>query len=218
MKTFDEILKDIESRNNHIKSLEAQVESIEKDKADVIEKYMSSSKFMKNENLESIHKKYNDYINEIAPIEKAIEKEKICIKYLENNARLSLLNDNKNIICEVWSKYEGKRHGPKTEEKIFDELKEKTGCYVYIHSGDIAINPINKGNKFRIECGAYNKCEKLRFLDNDNKVVKFDPELIKVFYINNTYFDDVDKITDEVYKTLDELREKEKARLFWETF
>ena len=58
---------------------------------------------------------------------------KIENRILHDNARRALFNEVVPAALEVWKKYEGKKYGPKTEEKIKDETQAATGCCVCVY-------------------------------------------------------------------------------------
>ena len=81
----------------------------------------------------------------------------ITLKILQNNAKIALFNEVMPVALEVLSKYNGKPYGPKTKQKISDEIKEKTNCRFYISSryGSDLFNiyPNDVSNEYSIDCG-----------------------------------------------------------------
>lgn len=56
-------------------------------------------------------------------------------RILKDNARNALFDEVMPKAVEIWNKYAGKRYGEKTKDKIRDEVKKATGCYMYASSG-----------------------------------------------------------------------------------
>ena len=57
--------------------------------------------------------------------EKATKNLSLTIKFLQNNARISLFHDVMPVLLDILSKYKGKPYGEKTREKIAKELEER---------------------------------------------------------------------------------------------
>lgn len=77
---------------------------------------------------------------------------------MNSNAKIALFNEVMPQVLEVLAKYKGKPLGPKTEEKIKNEIKEKTNCYFYILSDRFSqsynIHPIDYNcNVYNVKCG-----------------------------------------------------------------
>lgn len=67
-------------------------------------------------------------------------------KINHDNKRRKLYEEVMPVIIEILNKYDGKRYGEKTREKMNDDLKEKCNCHFYLnnsHSEDIFIAPLN---------------------------------------------------------------------------
>lgn len=66
----------------------------------------------------------------------AVSEKKVDLKLtrmiLESNARFALFSEVVPVVLKVFMKYKGKSFGPKTKEKIYKEIKERTECYYYI--------------------------------------------------------------------------------------
>ena len=71
-----------------------------------------------------------EHLQRIAETQETITNGKLKLKLMQNNARISLFNEVMPIVLEVLQKYNGKPHGEKTSQKIRDEIKEKTNCFV----------------------------------------------------------------------------------------
>lgn len=124
---------------------------------------------------------------------------KIKIEILKDNAAQALFIENIAIICEIWNKYEGKPHGEKTAAKIRDEIKAATGLTVcignsyfdahitiYFYYNDTPRAPFDRLEIIPIWNG-----EKQSALDSNNKIVKLNPENMRVYNCGE-YVEDVD--------------------------
>ena len=119
----------------------------------------------------------------------------ITLKILQNNAKIALFNEVMPVALEVLSKYNGKPYGPKTNQKISDEIKEKTNCRFYISSryGSDSFNiyPNDVSNEYSIDCGTVytNGSQKQILIDNKIQPVKF--EEVQLYYIDSEYVTDI---------------------------
>ena len=114
------------------------------------------------------------------------------------------------IVLEVLQKYNGKPHGEKTSQKIREEIKEKTDCFVYVNSDSFRIVPCGTvGNTYNVECGTkYENGNKKKVLI-DNKINLVSMEDLEVYYINRTYFDDLDTTVTELKRIHAEAQKKQ---------
>lgn len=179
MKTYNEILKEIEKARKALKAME------EKQDALINEVYNAADLRAKA----ALRKENN---NAIIKADQKIIDLKLTIKLLKNNARVALFNELKPVIAELFNKYTGKPYGEKTRDKISNEIKSRTGCrcyieYRYINSQSISIYTGN--NDYNITLG-YPGNSDLKFLE-DNKISKINPDLLQIYYIRRDYFDDI---------------------------
>lgn len=123
-------------------------------------------------------------------------KQKVKQKVLYHNARTSLFFEVLPTIIEVWNKYEGKRHGEKTSEKIRDEICERTNCRIYLtgyKNDTIVINHKDYYFGHFYEVKAYLKYDHNMLIDNVIQNVSMDD-----FQTEKKYIDDVDKYVEEL--------------------
>ena len=119
----------------------------------------------------------------------------ITLKILQYNAKIALFNEVMPVALEVLAKYNGKPYGPKTEQKISDEIKEKTNCRFYISSryGSDSFNiyPNDVSNEYNIDCGTVytNGSQKQILIDNKIQPIKF--EEVQLYYISREYVTDI---------------------------
>ena len=207
MKKFTEILE-------AIKALNAEVQEAENTQKAETERYFATFEGLnikeriaqKKENPEA----ETEHLQRIAETQETITNGKLKLKLMQNNARISLFNEVMPITLEVLQKYNGKAHGEKTSQKIRDEIKEKTNCYVYMNSGSFRIVPCGTvGNTYNVECST-------RYIDGnkkplliDNKINVVSMEDLEVYYINRTYFEDLDTTVEELKRIYTEAKKKQ---------
>ena len=162
MKKFTEILKDVSKAYQTIKKIDEKTEELQNTYLNIV-------------NLKERHEKRKDVENDLVRLEEKKKDLQITIKILNSNAKIALFNEAMPIVLEVLTKYKNKPYGPKTEEKIKDEIKEKTNCSFYIStiysSQSYHIIPLEfSNNNYNIECGA--KCidGKQKKLLDENKI------------------------------------------------
>lgn len=182
MKKFNEIQKDIEKAYQTIKE--------NKEKLDELIDIYSSVK-----GIEEKVKQHKAVKKDMVKLNDEIKDLTISIKILNSNAKIALFNEVMPQVLEVLAKYKGKPLGPKTEEKIKNEIKEKTNCYFYILSDRFSqsynIHPIDYNcNVYNVKCGTkYENGEQKKLLiDNKIQVVEFKDLVI---YSSKEYIDDI---------------------------
>lgn len=198
MKTYNEILNDIQKTRKAIKAAEEKQENI-------------SNKIFNAHGFKEKTEIRKEHANELNKISEKIIDLNITIKLLKNNARVALFNELKPIIAEVLSKYNGKPYGEKTRDKISAEINERVGvrCYIvaeYLHSQQI--NIYTGSNDFNITLG-YPGNSELKFLV-DNKIQPTEPEQFQLYYITRTYFEDIPGSIKEMKKAYKKAVEKQK--------
>lgn len=151
-----------------------------------------------------------EHLQRIAETQETITNGKLKLKLMQNNARISLFNEVMPIVLEVLQKYNGKPHGEKTSQKIRDEIKEKTNCFVYVNSDSFRIVPCGTvGNTYNVECGTkYENGNKKKVLI-DNKINVVSMEDLEVYYINRTYFEDLEATVRELKRIHAEAKQKQ---------
>jgi hypothetical protein len=198
MKTYNEILKDIEKAKKALKAQEAKQNAL------IDEIYNGNDLKSKMEK-----RKENDAT--IIKAEQKILDLKITIKLLKNNARVALFNELKPVIAESFNKYTGKPYGEKTRDKISDEIKTRTGCRCYIYAEYLnsqRIEIYTGNNDYNITIG-YPGNSDLKFLD-DNKIQEIKPDQLQIYYIKRNYFDDIPATIKEMKKAYKKAVEQQK--------
>ena len=200
MKKFNAIIREVNQTRQKIKEVEEKTKEIRKTYLNITD-------------IKERHEKMKTVENDIVKLEEKKEELQITIKILNSNAKIALFNEITPIVLEVLAKYKNKPYGPKTEQKIRDEIKEKTNCSFFISDRYIQeyhIIPLEfSNNDYNIECGA--KCidGKRKKLLDDNKIQV--PELndLTLYYTSKEYIDNIQKRIKELKKLYKKAYEKQ---------
>lgn len=201
MKTFNEIQKEIENTYKLINK--------KKEKLDQLIDTYSSIKDIKEK-----VKQHKAVEKDMCKLNEEIKDLTISIKILNSNAKLSLYNEALPVVLEVLAKYKNKPYGPKTEEKIRDEIKEKINCSFYIsdryNSQEYHIIPLEySGNTYNIECGAKYIDGKQKKLLEENKIQVLELSDITLYYASKEYIDNIPKRIKELKRLYKKAYEKQ---------
>lgn len=165
-------------------------------------------------NLKERREKRKDVENDLVRLEEKKKDLQITIKILNSNAKIALFNEAMPIVLEVLTKYKNKPYGPKTEEKIKDEIKEKTNCGFYISarysSQSYNIIPLEfSNNNYNIECGT--KCidGKQKKLLDENKIQVLNFNDLTLCYTSKEYIDNIPKRIKELKRLYKKAYEKQ---------
>ena len=118
----------------------------------------------------------------------------LTLKYLKNNAKVALFNEAMPVVLEVFGKYIGKPYGPKTADKIRNEIKEKTNCSVWIDNGfrGIALNEDGYSIYWcDFTCNSKYEDGRRKPILVDNKIQKLEFSDLELWYINKNYVEDI---------------------------
>ena len=130
-------------------------------------------------------------------------------KILKNNAKIAKFEEIRTTLADIWNKYAGKQYGPKTKDKIYDEIKSACACSSYIDYSyygmpktKLSITPLNNaGYSHGCEYGFYiiNRINNAyyEFLTDDNKILPVDADAFKMQYIAS-YIDDPAKRIEQL--------------------
>ena len=200
MKTFNEIITEIKalSKQNNEKEARSEKEAARLD-------------FIANPKSDAARAEWQKALDKYAATCKAITDNKIKIQLLTGNARIALAEEVIPVICEIWNKYAGKKHGPKTNEKIKNEIKEKANIYFYlsqrVYSGsEFNISPCN-GNGwstygYDITISTMYDSEKKEYkkaVDNNNVIQTIAPEDLQLIHVSREYIEDIDAAITQLY-------------------
>lgn len=199
MKKFADIIREVKKTQQKINELEEKTKQIRKTYLNIMD-------------IKERHEKMKTVENELISLEEKKKDLQITIKILNSNAKIALFNEVMPQVLEVLEKYKSKPYGPKTEQKIKDEIKDKTGCGFYISvrysSQEYHIYPLEFIN-IDIECGTKFIDGKQKNLLDDNKIQV--PELndITLFYTSKEYIDNIPKRIKELKKLYKKAYEKQ---------
>lgn len=195
MKTLQEIKKEIEA-NQEVK----RANSAEREKAD--------------NNFMNAHKAHDRAAAglaslEIEKLQKNAERISARGKVLTNNYNYILVEAGKNALAEILKKYDGKKHGEKTAEKIRNEMRER-GFAFYFPTNYLSQA---KDNISLNERGAYGRGVEIwtknraKIVDENNIIhAEAVAEVVNRYkFIDNieTYLDEIERLTAETRKAFD---------------
>lgn len=202
MKTFNEIQKDIEKAYQTIKENNKKIDELVNTYSNIMG---FKEKIAQKRAVEKDMCKLNEEIKGLT----------ITIKILNSNAKIALFNEVMPQALEVLAKYKNKPYGPKTEQKIKDEIKEKTNCSFYINerynSQEYHIIPLEfSGNTYNIECGPKfeNGEQKKLLINNKIQVVEF--EELSLYYTSKEYIENIPQRIKQLKKLYKKAVEKQK--------
>lgn len=202
MKKFNEIIKEVNQTQQKIKEVEEKTKDIRNTYLNIIDK---KERYEKMKTVE----------NDIVKLEEKKKDLQITIKILNSNAKIALFNEVMPQVLEVLAKYKNKPYGPKTEQKIKDEIKEKTKCAFYISvrysSQEYNIFPSEfHGNTYDIECGTKFIDGKQKNLLDDNKIQVPELKDLTIYYSSEEYIDNIPKRIKELKRLYKKAYEKQK--------
>lgn len=194
MKTYNEILKDIEKAKKVLKATEEKQENIIN--------LIHSARDIKNKI--EIKKEHHEQLNKLT---ENITDLTITIKMLKNNAKRALYVETIPAIIETLEKYNNKPYGEKTRDKISDEIKTITGCRCYVRNSysdsEITIYPAAYGYDIKL----YTK--DIKILNSENKIQAPTAEQIKLYYIHD-YIENIPAAIKAMKKAYKKAVEKQK--------
>lgn len=192
MKTFNEIQKDIEKAYQTIKENNKKIDEL-------VNTYSNIMGFK-----EKIAQK-RAVEKDICKLNEEIKGLTITIKILNSNAKIALFNEVMPQALEVLAKYKNKPYGPKTEQKIKDEIKEKYNSQEY-HIITLEFS----GNTYNIECGPKfeNGEQKKLLINNKIQVVEF--EELSLYYTSKEYIENIPQRIKQLKKLYKKAIEKQK--------
>lgn len=201
MKKFNEIIREVKQTKQKINEVEEKTNEIRKTYLNIM-------------NIKERYEKMKTVENDILKLEEKKKDLQIAIKILNSNAKIALFNETMPAILEVLAKYKNKPYGPKTEQKIRDEIKEKTNCSFFISerysSQEYNIIPLEFiNNDYNIESGTKYIEGKQKNLLDDNKIQV--PELndLTIYYSSKEYIENIPKRTKDLKRLYKKAYEKQ---------
>lgn len=208
MKKFEQILEEIKNARANIKNAEAEIEKTSDDYMELIRSMSLKERHeYKTEHAEDIKKK--DL--KLAELSEKVQREKIRIKLLQNNAKITLFEEVMPVALEILSKYKNKPYGEKTRQKISDAVKERTNCAFYIYSKwsghEYSIIPMNCGNEYNIDiCTKYDDDKrKPLLLENKIQLVEMNDLYVSC---NRVFYEDIEETINEIIRLHAEAKKK----------
>lgn len=146
---------------------------------------------------------------EIDKLKKNAERISARGKVLTNNYNYILVETCKAALAEIMKKYDGKKHGEKTAEKIRDEMREKGFAFYfptnYISQAKDSISINERGAYGRgVEIWTKNRAK----IVDENNIIHAEAvaEVVNRYkFIDNieTYLDEIERLTAETRKAFD---------------
>lgn len=136
------------------------------------------------------------------------------ITILKNNYRIVLFDDAAPHVVNVLKKYDGRQYGPKTREKIRDEIKAAAGVNFYINSrtwcDEIIISDefLRYNAQLEINLDVDENGDRARLLI-DNKINAPEAEQLTMYY--NMFVNDPAEHVRELKKAYNAAREAQRA-------
>ena len=128
--------------------------------------------------------------------------------YLLNNAKYVYFHEYVPKIIKIWNGYAGKKLGPKTKEKIEDEIRKQTGFRFIINNNEFnsyfhICDPDFMDMNFDVWFNALSD-----MVDNENRIVKIDMKDLFVHRDAKKYFDNVPATVMDNYTLHKKIQEK----------
>lgn len=202
MKKFNAIIREVKQTQQKIKEVEEKTKQLR-------------NTYLNITDLKERHEKMKTVENELLRLEEKKEDLQITIKILNSNAKIALYNETLSTVLQVLAKYKNKPYGPKTEQKIKDEIKEKTNCGFYISerysSQEYHIFPLEFiSHDYNIECGTKYIDGKQKKLLEDNKIQVPELKDLTIYYSSKEYIDNIPKRIKELKNLYKKAYEKQK--------
>lgn len=148
MKKYTAILEEIKKNRA---SIEAKTDEIMK--LDSIEERRAAAEAGNFEEVHRLRDEAAKNAEKIGKLSDEIQHLEVLERILQNNANAARTAEALPIICGVWKKYNGKKYGPKTADKIREEL-HAAGYSAYFEHGYIL-------NFEELDANGYTHCNRL---------------------------------------------------------
>lgn len=200
MKKFNAIIREVKQTQQKINELEEKTKQLQNTYLNIMD-------------IKERHEKRKTVENELIRLEEKKNDLQITIKILNSNAKIALYNEGLPVVLEVLAKYNNKPYGPKTEQKIRDEIKEKTNCSFYIsnrYSQEYHIIPLEfSNNDYNIECGPKHIDGKRKKLLDENKIQVPEFDDLTLYYSSKEYIDNIPKRIKDLKRLYKKAYEKQ---------
>lgn len=185
MKSFKEILKQIEATSDMIRESE---ENERRFQDEWLKEYDRIKRYARKKELE-------DELNKVAETTRDLY---LTVRLLQNNARIALFHEVMPVLLEVLAKYKGKPYGEKTRAKIAQEVEERTDARAYIGTrydqDEINIySTEDYWDTYSITVATnYNtETKEFRRILIDNKIQVLPLECFSLRHVKSKYFEDI---------------------------
>ena len=211
--TRAKILSDIQATRDTIKTLENSKTAYRDKWRELFNKYKKAARDNGPE-AARIGKNMDQLKNDENDAAALISNLNTKIAILNNNYRIILFDDVVPHVVAVLKKYDGRQYGPKTREKIRDEIKAATGVHFYINCrswcDEIIISDefLRYNGQLEIETRADENGERPRLLI-DNKINAPEAEQLTMYY--NNFVDDPAERVKELKKAYNAAREAQRT-------
>lgn len=201
MKKFNDIIKKVNKTYQKIKEVDKKTEELQNTYLTIV-------------NLKERHEKRKSVENELVRLKEKKKDLQITVKILNSNAKIALYSETMPVVLEVLAKYKNKPYGPKTEQKIRDEIKEKTNCSFYIsvryEQQTYHITPLEFSNNiYNIECGTKYIDGKQKKILDENKIQVLEFNDLTLYYSSKEYIDNIPKRIKELKRLYKKAYEKQ---------
>lgn len=201
MKKFNAIIREVKQTQQKINEVEEKIKQLRKTYLNIMD-------------IKKRHEKMKTVENELMRLEEKKKDLQITIKILNSNAKIALYNETLPIVLEVLAKYKNKSYGPKTDQKIKNEIKEKTNCSFYIsdrYTQEYHIIPLEfSNNDYNIEFGTKYENGKQKKLLIDNKIQVPELKDLTIYYSSKEYIDNIPKRIKDLKRLYKKAYEKQK--------
>lgn len=186
MKDYKTILNQVRKNYTTIAALKDKEEELVNDK-----RFLALETI--NNRTDDDRQQLDNLINEIKQVNDSYYMLELENKILKNNAQIALFESVKNDIVNIINKYAGKRYGDATKDKIYQAIKEKTGCSFYIdarfcHTFNISLLNSDGYRSYMLDTiQAGIKGNKDILIDNTIQFI--DISDLELWYINSNYIE-----------------------------
>lgn len=211
--TRAEILSDIQATRDTIKTLENAKNAYREKWRALFEEYKNAARDNGPE-AARLGKKMDQLKSDENAAAALVADLNTKIKILKNNYRIALFDETIPAVVTVLKKYNGKSYGPKTREKIRDEIKAAAGVNFYINSrtwcDEIIISDefLRYNEQLEINLAADENGERPCLLI-DNKINAPEAEQLTMYY--NTFINDPAERVKELKKAYNAAREAQRT-------
>lgn len=190
--------------NNELKSINDRLDGIKTESRNIINNKFEVYKNGSDDEINKLKSDFDKLDNEEKLLRDRRTTVLMKIEFVKNNLDFLFFQEYMPKVIEIWNGYAGKKIGPKTAEKLKNEIKEKVGINVY-WSWEHSYHTMRLlgsflGYQFRIEVSP--KWENGKFpyslLDVDNKACILSMDKLKISQNNNKYVQDIDEIVQEL--------------------